>query len=122
VSIAEVDAIGEMTQGRRHAAVHILGVGETAQRARLPFRRVDPPRRFERAFVFVATRRQFTANEMEVAAKIVNLRQRAIIEVRGRQRFGLRQGGKGVVQAGYEAICRRASEKSPTPVRLGAAR
>ena len=104
VGVAESDAIGEMAQRRRHAAVHILRVGETAERAGLPFRRIDPPRRLERAFVLAATGRQLAASEMEVAAKIVNLGQRAIVEVCDRQRLRLGQRGKRVVEARDEAI------------------
>ena len=81
-----------MAQRRRHAAIHILRVGETAERPGLPFWRVDPPRRLERAFVFAAAGRQLAAREMEVAAKIVNFGQRAIVEVCGRQRLRLGQG------------------------------
>ena len=38
--VAEIDAAVEMPQRRRHAAIHILRVRQTAQRARLPFRRI----------------------------------------------------------------------------------
>ena len=104
VSLAKRNAIGEMAQRGRHAAIHILRVGETAQRPGLPLGRVDPPRRLERAFVLGAARRQLAAREMEVAAKVVNFGERAIIEIGGRRWFGLSEGGKGVVQPGDEAI------------------
>src|ERR1700722_17230623 len=110
-----------MTQRSRHAAVHILRVGKTAQRPSLPLRRVDSPRRVERALVLAAARLQLSASEMKVAAKIVNFGERAIIEIRRRQRFRLSQGGECVVQAGYEVIARGAPELRATPVRFGVA-
>jgi hypothetical protein len=121
LGVAESDAIGEMAQRRRHAAVQVLGVGETAERASLPFRRIDPPRRLERAFVFAATGRQLASREMEVAAKIVNLGQRAIVEACGGERLRLGQRRKGVVKARDEAIGGRPADEPASPVRRCAA-
>ncbi len=122
MGVAESDAIGEMAQRGRHAAVEVLGVGETAERPSLPFWRIDPPRRLERAFVFAATGRQLGAREMEVAAKIVNLGQRAIVEVCGGQRLRLGQCGKGVVKPRDEAIGGGPADQPASLVRRCAAR
>ena len=94
VGVAESNAVGEMAQRGRHAAVHILRVGKPAERPRLPFRRVDSPRRVEGALVLASARLQLAASEMEAAAKVVNFCERAIIEVGGGQRFGLSEGGE----------------------------
>ena len=118
--VAESDAIGEMTQRRRHATVHILRVGETAEGARLPFRRVDPPRRGKREFVFAATGRQSAAGEIEVSAKVINLREDAIVEVDDRQRLRFSQGRKRVIDTRDKPIGRCLPEQRP-PVGLGLA-
>ena len=109
-----------MAQRRHHAAVQVLGVGETAERASLPFGQIDPPRCLERAFVLAATGRQLGAGEMEVAAKIVeNLGQRAIVEVC--------EAASGSASASAEnassrrAMRRLAAARPTSPRRLSAA-
>jgi hypothetical protein len=87
----------------------------------LPFRRVDPPRRRVREFVFAATGRQSAAGEMEVSAKVVNLREDAIVEVCDRQRLRFSQGRKGVVDTRDKPIGRCLPEQRPAPVALGLA-
>ena len=98
-----------------------MRVGETAEGARLPFRRVNPPRRGKREFVFSATGRQSAAGEMEVSAKVMNFREDAIVEIYDRQRLRFSQGRKGVIDTRDKPIGRCLPEQRLAPVGLGVA-
>src|SRR5258708_28370088 len=95
--VAELDAVGEMLEGRRHAAIHVLRIGETTQCTRLPFRGIHPLGSCKSLFMFATASSQIAFRKMEIAAEIVSLGQCLVVSERDRQRFTLGECGKYIV-------------------------
>ena len=65
VGVANADAFREVAQRRRHSAIQVLRVGEAAQRARSPLRRIQALGDAQGGRMRVAARLEFAAGENE---------------------------------------------------------
>ena len=111
--VAEFDALGEVLKRRRHAAVHKLGVRETAQRPGPPFRLIEAKREVQGGRVLVATGLDLAPREMQVAAQVANFRKRATVVGCARRGLGLGERGEGIVNFRKQPIGGRAADQRP---------
>ena len=111
-----------MSEGRRHAAVQVLGVGEPAQRPRPPFGRAEAQRHLEGGGVLHSARFEFAARKTQIAAEVMYLGERAIVGGGASRQLGFGQRGESVIDSSEQPVGGGATDQRPQPILFSSAR